>query len=65
MNSHKPNIVVALGGASGSLYGKLLLDKLVTLNDQWENVGIIISDNAKINWKIELGDPLEESNYPF
>jgi 4-hydroxy-3-polyprenylbenzoate decarboxylase len=57
-------IVVAVTGASGALYAKLLLEKLVQLESQIEAVGIIMSDNAKDVWKFELG---EESykNFPF
>ena len=47
-------IIVAITGASGSLYPKVLLDKLMQLKDQWSALGIIITDNAKIVWKTEL-----------
>jgi len=47
-------IILGIGGSSGSLYAKLLMDKLQTIEDQWEKVGVIMSDNAKLNWKIEL-----------
>ena len=49
-------IVVAITGASGSIYPKILLDKLQSLNDQWSALGIIITDNAKIVWETELGN---------
>ena len=49
-------IVVAIGGSSGSLYAKVLLDRLQQLNSKWEKVGVVISDNGKFNWKFELGD---------
>ncbi|MEM6398461.1 MAG: UbiX family flavin prenyltransferase [Bacteroidota bacterium] len=57
-------IVLGLAGASGSIYAKLLMDRLAELDSQWERVGVVISDNAKINWKLELG---KESwkDYPF
>ena len=47
-------IIVAITGASGSVYPKILLDKLMQLKDQWSALGIIITDNAKIVWKTEL-----------
>ena len=31
----KNKIVIAITGASGSIYAKLLLDKLLQLKDQW------------------------------
>ncbi len=52
----KNKIVVAITGASGSLYAKLLLDKLMQLKDQWLNVAVVISDNAKKIWQTELGN---------
>src|SRR5690606_852426 len=39
----------------GSIYAKVLLQKLTKLNDQVSKVGVIMSDNAKDVWKFELG----------
>ena len=61
---NKKKIIVAITGASGSVYAKVLLDKLVALQDQIEAVGIVMSDNAKDVWKFELGDTSYE-NLPF
>jgi len=52
----KNKIVIAITGASGSLYAKLLLDKLIQLNDQWAELGVVISENAKKIWQAELGN---------
>ena len=49
-------IVVAITGASGSIYAKLLLNKLQQLGGQIDEVGVVMSDNAKDVWKFELGD---------
>ena len=62
MSKHK--IVVAVSGASGSIYPKVLLDKLVALSDQIEEVGVIMSDNAKEIWQKEIGNTAY-SNYTF
>jgi len=48
-------IIVAISGASGSIYSKVLLDKLSLIKTQWSDLGIIITDNAKIVWETELG----------
>jgi 4-hydroxy-3-polyprenylbenzoate decarboxylase len=53
---NKKKIIVSITGASGSVYAKVLLDKLVALQDQIDAVGIVMSDNAKDVWKFELGD---------
>jgi len=57
-------IVVGIAGSSGSIYAKVLLDRLLLLQDQWEKVGVVMSDNAKFNWKYEL-DNEDYLNYPF
>jgi len=54
MTKHK--IIVAVTGASGAIYSKVLFDKLNLLNEQIEEVGVIISDNAKEVWRFELGN---------
>src|SRR5436309_663968 len=50
----KQKIVVAITGASGSIYSKVLLDKLALLKEQVVEVGVVMSDNAKQVWKFEL-----------
>ncbi|HKR03567.1 MAG TPA: UbiX family flavin prenyltransferase [Bacteroidia bacterium] len=54
MQKHK--IVVAVTGASGSIYAKILFDKLKKLDDQVEDIGVIFSNNAKTVWQHELGN---------
>ena len=49
-------IVIAITGASGSIYSKLLLDKLEKLQAQWDEVSVVITENAKQVWETELGD---------
>ena len=60
----KHKIVIAITGASGSIYAKVLLDKLSKLNSQIEKVGLIMSDNARDIWKMELGNE-DYKNVPF
>jgi 4-hydroxy-3-polyprenylbenzoate decarboxylase len=50
----KIKIVVAVTGASGSIYAKVLLDKLKLASEQIETVAVVMSDNAKDVWKHEL-----------
>lgn len=47
-------IVVAVTGASGSIYAKLLLEKLQLYDDQWEEVGVVMTENARTVWQTEL-----------
>lgn len=60
----KKNIVVAITGASGAIYAKVLLDKLIELKEQINEVGILMSENAKFVWETEMGNT-EYKNYPF
>ena len=59
-------IVVAVTGASGAIYAKLLLEKLLKLQDQWDELSVVMSNNAKEIWKTELGNE-DFNNYsvPF
>jgi 4-hydroxy-3-polyprenylbenzoate decarboxylase len=52
----KLKLVVAISGASGSLYARVFLDTLLQLKEQIETVGIVMSKNAKDVWQHELGD---------
>ena len=47
-------IVVAITGASGSIYAKVLLDKLLAIKEQWDEIGVILTENAKTVWQTEL-----------
>lgn len=57
-------IVVGISGASGAIYAKVLLDKLLQLNNQVEKVGIVMSKNAGEVWQYELGNN-DFTKYPF
>ncbi len=58
----KNKIIIAVTGASGSIYAKLLLDKLQLLKGQIESIGVIMSANAKTVWEHELGNT-DYTNY--
>jgi flavin prenyltransferase len=60
----KKKIVVAISGSSGALYAKVLLDKLTTLREQCAAVGVVHTENALLNWELEVGPP-DLSVYPF
>ena len=57
-------IIVAITGASGAIYAKLLLDKLQQLSGQISEVGVVMSDNARDVWNFEL-DNEQYLNYTF
>jgi 4-hydroxy-3-polyprenylbenzoate decarboxylase len=47
---------VAITGASGSIYARLLLTKLSGLTAQWNELAVILTENAKEVWKTEMED---------
>ncbi|RYZ62862.1 MAG: UbiX family flavin prenyltransferase [Chitinophagaceae bacterium] len=52
-------IAVAITGASGSIYAKLLLQKLSALKEQVAELSLVMTENAKEVWRTELN----EENY--
>lgn len=57
-------VALAITGASGAIYAKLLLDKLLLLKTQYAEVGIVMSKNAEEVWQTELGND-SYRKYPF
>lgn len=57
-------IAVAITGASGSIYAKVLLEKLQQLQEQLTEVSLVWSDNAYTVWEHELGNN-SYSSFPF
>ena len=58
-------LAIAVTGASGAVYAKVLMDTLVRLgNAAAEEVSLVFTDNAKTVWQHELGNS-DYGNYPF
>lgn len=69
-------LILGLGGSSGSIYAKLLLDRLSQLGQQYDELGIVMSKNALVNWQLEIPEitiqsyghniySLDDFNAPF
>lgn len=43
-------------GASGSIYAKVLLEKLAKVREQYSEVALVMTQNAKDVWRTELGN---------
>ena len=56
MPSRNRKIVLAITGASGSIYAKKLLEKLKQLKNPPEEIAVILSDTAKEIWLAETGE---------
>ena len=57
-------ILVAITGASGSVYAKNILDKLSQVSGQYDELSVVMTTNAKTVWKTEL-DSESYNNYSF
>lgn len=64
MNNTRKKLVIGIGGSSGAVYAKQLMDSLARIPEQWDKVAVVASPNALENWRLEIGgwDP---SVYPF
>jgi len=57
-------IAVAVTGASGAIYAKILLEQLSQLNAQIREIALVWTDNAQTVWQHELGNEAYK-NLPF
>jgi flavin prenyltransferase len=62
MSKHK--LIIAVTGASGAIYGKLLLERLAGIREQVETCGVIFSENARDVWNYELGEDPDGVYHP-
>jgi 4-hydroxy-3-polyprenylbenzoate decarboxylase len=60
---NKRKIILAVTGASGSIYALKLLEKLKSLDNPPEEIAVIFSDTAKMIWKSETGHQFKP-DYP-
>lgn len=59
-------IVLGIGGSSGAIYAKLLMEQLQSFPKDELTVGVVMSENALINWELELGAfKKEDWNFNF
>jgi 4-hydroxy-3-polyprenylbenzoate decarboxylase len=52
----KQKIIIAVTGASGLIYAKMLIDKLQQIKEQLEGAAVVFSEHGKEVWKYELGE---------
>jgi len=58
-------IVVAITGASGSVYAKRFLEKLKSTSTPIENISVVFSKNARDIWAHELKVHFDTNSVPF
>ena len=59
MQQHK--VIIGITGASGAIYGKMLLERVMSVQDQVASCGVVFSENAKAVWKYELNESAPEN----
>ncbi len=60
----RKRLVVGLTGASGMIYGKILLERLASLHDSTYELHAVLSSQAEKVWEFEIG-PFSPRDYPF
>jgi 4-hydroxy-3-polyprenylbenzoate decarboxylase len=48
-------IILAITGASGSIYAQMLMERLTGLKEPPEEIAVVFSDNARAIWEFETG----------
>ncbi len=56
MAETRNKVIIAVTGASGAIYAKVLFDKISLLKEQVADAGVVFSRNAKQVWEHELGN---------
>jgi len=61
MVQSKRKIIVAVTGASGAIYARLLIHRILGLKELPAELAVVFSANAEDIWKHEVGERLQES----
>ncbi len=56
----KRKIVIAITGASGSIYPSQMIEKLLKIKNQWQELAVLLTDNAMEVWKVEMQTSFEQ-----
>jgi 4-hydroxy-3-polyprenylbenzoate decarboxylase len=60
---HSRKLVLAITGASGSIYAYNLLGKLHELNAPVEEIAVVFSDTGKAIWESEIGSEFQNKGF--
>ncbi len=55
-------IAIAITGASGSIYASRLIEKLLVAKSQWQELSIVMTENAKEVWRVEMNEEYNPSD---
>lgn len=62
MDPERKKIIIAITGASGSVYAEKLLKKLLSLEKGPQEITVVLSDTAKEIWEYEIGSKFSPEN---
>jgi 4-hydroxy-3-polyprenylbenzoate decarboxylase len=52
----RKKLVIAISGASGSIYAEQIIQKLLAVKQQWDELSVVMTENAKQVWHTEIGN---------
>ena len=58
----KRKIIVAVTGASGSIYAETLLERIGNLQERPKEVALVFTENAEEIWKYELESEIPQGS---
>ena len=61
MTESKRKIILAVAGASGSVYARKLIDRLCAMKQPPSEIAVVFSDTAREIWNQEIGSPFDPS----
>jgi 4-hydroxy-3-polyprenylbenzoate decarboxylase len=63
MGVQQTKLILAVTGASGSIYARMLIEKLEALKTPPKEIAVVFSDNAKAIWEFETGGKFVEKGH--
>lgn len=55
-------VLIAITGASGSIYPAQLIERLLLIKDQWEQLSVVATTNALEVWRVEMQEELTQKD---
>lgn len=58
-------LIIAVTGASGAVYAKRIMLKLLEIKNQYDDCNVVFTSNALDIWKDELGESPDFASFPY
>ena len=53
-------VLISITGASGSIYANRLIINLLRIKTQWQELAVVVTDNAREVWQVEMSGAFRE-----